>query len=418
MKIPSIASRIKKGDSTGKPWVSQGHLVIIASFFAMVLTMGVYFTFGIFIKSINAELGWSRSTISGAFSVAWIVNGILSILAGAINDRFGPRLVITVSGLLSGTGYLLISRISSEWQLYLFFGLIVGAGSSIFIPLTSTIARWYLKNRSAMTGIAISGIGIGSFIMPPIANSLILHYTWRTAFSILGIALLVVVVIAAQFLKKEPTRKIGSTQLNNVETINNDQETRSKKKVFKEVITTSQFWLFFSMLVCLGFVFFAIQIHLPPYATDKGISPNSAANILAVMGGAGIIGRIVFGNLGDNMGNRKTFMLGFAFMSVAMYWLLTAENTWSLYIFAIVFGISYGNCVTQESPLVATIFGLKSHGLVFGLISTGFSLGSAIGPYVAGQIFDLTGSYDYAFMASAGIITLGLVLNILLPKQR
>ncbi|MDZ4246399.1 MAG: MFS transporter, partial [Dehalococcoidia bacterium] len=139
---------------------------------------------------------------------------------------------------------------------------------------------------------------------------------------------------------------------------------------------------------------------------------------LAVMGGAGIIGRIVFGNLGDNMGNRKTFMLGFAFMSVAMYWLLTAENTWSLYIFAIVFGISYGNCVTQESPLVATIFGLKSHGLVFGLISTGFSLGSAIGPYVAGQIFDLTGSYDYAFMASAGIITLGLVLNILLPKQR
>ena len=163
-----------------KPQRFYGYIVVVAAFFIMVLMFGIFDTFGVFFKPLLTDFGWTRAVTSGAFSLYWIIQGLLAIVVGRVNDRFGPRVVITFCGFIFGLGYLLMSQVSALWQLYLFYGVMIGTGmSGAFVPLTSTVARWFVKRRSMMTGIVVAGIGIGGLIAPPVANWLISIYDWR-----------------------------------------------------------------------------------------------------------------------------------------------------------------------------------------------------------------------------------------------
>jgi MFS family permease len=172
------------------------------------------------------------------------------------------------------------------------------------------------------------------------------------------------------------------------------------------------------MFFCMGFCYFAVTVHIVPLVTDLEISATTAANILAVTGGASIIGRVGFGSIGDRIGNRQAFIIGFALMSLALLWLVPSREAWQLYLFALIFGMAYGDCATQESPLVAGLFGLSSHGLIFGAVATGFTIGAAMGPYITGYVFDVTDSYKIAFLTSAAIGFAGLIFTILLPSKK
>jgi len=144
---------------------------------------------------------------SGAFSLSWIVYGLLGIIMGRLTDRLGPRIVLTFCGSLVGLGYLLMSQITAVWQLYLFYGVIIGTGMcGCFVPLTVTTARWFVKRRTMMSGIVLSGMGIGTLIMSPVTNWLISTYDWRQSYTILGSVILVLVILAAQLLRRDPAQ--------------------------------------------------------------------------------------------------------------------------------------------------------------------------------------------------------------------
>ncbi len=162
-----------------EPRFFYGYIVVVAALFIMVAIYGVFYAFGIFFKPVLAELGWTRAMTSGAFSLAWIVQGLLAIGMGGLNDRLGPRLVMTLCGFILGLGFLLMSQISAVWQLYLFYGVIIGIGmAGSWVPLVSTVARWFVKRRNIMTGIVVTGMGIGTLIGAPAANWLISVYDW------------------------------------------------------------------------------------------------------------------------------------------------------------------------------------------------------------------------------------------------
>lgn len=379
----------------------------------MVLMAGTFSSFGVFFKPMLTDLVWTRAETSGAFSLAWIVQGLGTIVAGRLTDRLGPRIVVTVCALFLGLGYLLMSQISTLWQLYLFYGLVVGVGTSgTFVPFTSMIARWFVKRRGVMTGIAVAGMGVGILIVPIVAAWLISLYEWRMSYIILGSAALIAVVLVAQLLRRDPTQ-VGQTAYGE-----DEEETRLKGSTelfsLKRAVSTRQFWLFFSMVLCLGFSMQAIVAHIVPHATDLEISANGAANILATVGGASVIGRFVSGIAGDRMGSRQVFIIGFPLMAVALFWLLQATELWALYLFAAIYGFALGGCLTSQSPFVAELFGLSSHGLILGFISFGFCVGSAIGPFVGGYVFDVSNSYQIAFVACGAISILGLILVLLL----
>ena len=188
-----------------KPKLFYGYIIVAAAFLITLIMCGTLFTFGVFFKPILTEFGWTRAMTSGAFSLCILLFGLLGIGTGRLTDRFGPRVVMSGCGFFLGLGYLLMSQVSAIWQLYLFYGVMVGIGvSGSFVPLVSTVARWFAERRGMMTGIAVSGIGIGTMIMPLVANWLISSYGWRTSYIVVGITVLVLIILVAQFLRRDP----------------------------------------------------------------------------------------------------------------------------------------------------------------------------------------------------------------------
>ena len=401
-----------------KPRFFYGNIVVVAAFFIMAAMSGLHFAFGVFFKPMLNEFGWTRAITSGAISLNMITQGFLGIVMGGLTDRFGPRVVLTICGFLLGLGYLLVSQTSTLWQLYLFYGVIAATGmSGAIVPLVTTVARWFVKSRSTMTGIVLSGIGIGTLIVPPVASRLISIYDWRTSYLILGGLSSMVVILAAQFLKRDPTT-VG--QVPYAET--GGEEPRSKLRIegfsLKQAVCTRQFWLVSAVFFSLGFSRLSIMVHIAPHAIEMGISATEAANILATIGGLSIIGRIVMGAAADKIGNRLAFIIGFILMSAALFWLVQATETWMLYLFAAVFGLFSFGVAASESPLVAGLFGLSYHGLIFGILGFIYTIGAAIGPLLAGYLFDVAGNYQASFLVSAAVGIIGLIVIILLTPTK
>jgi MFS family permease len=392
-----------------------GYVIVAAACLVMIVCMCFHFAFGVFFKPILNEFGWTRSMTSGAFSLSWIVSGVLAIPLGGLNDRFGSRVVVTVCGIVLFMGYMLMSQVQQAWQLYLVYGVIIGAGLSFVIPLMSTIARWFSKQRNLMTGILLAGGGIASLIGPPIADSLILAFDWRTSYIIAGIVILVVMIPTAQLFKRPP-----STLPANQEKVNDHPVVQPTSTNFtaKQAMATRQFWMAFFMFFCLGFCLYSIQIHLAPHATDLGFSTTAAAVILAVMGGSSIVGRLLLGGVGDKIGNKLTLIIAFCLISLSLVWLIFSMGELALLIFAVTFGIGYGGGVSTQSPMVAYLFGLKSHGLVLGICSLGFTIGAAIAPIITGYVYDLFNSYQLAFAIGVTIAILGLLLTMMLKPLK
>jgi MFS family permease len=194
--------------------------------------------------------------------------------------------------------------------------------------------------------------------------------------------------------------------------------TSIKALSFREAFTTRQFWFVYSKFFCLGFCTFAIIVHIVPHSIKLGISAVIAANILATVGGLSVVGRVVLGRVADHIGNQKTFIIGFALMAAALFGLIPAKTVGMLYLLAGAFGLAYGTCVASQSPLVAELFGLSSHGVILGFLSFGFTTGGAIGPWLAGHLFDITDSYRLSFTICSGISLAGLILTMCLKPGR
>ena len=184
---------------------SYGVIIIIACALIEACGIGGYVAYGVFIKPLIAEFGWSRATISGAASLAYLVMGTLGILAGSVNDRFGPRVVMLVSGLFFGSGFLLLSTLNAMWQLYVFYGLIVGIGlSSIDVIALTVTARWFVRRRGLATGIVKVGTGMGQLILPLLCGFFILNHGWRHAFVLLGVILFFSIIGTGLLVRRDP----------------------------------------------------------------------------------------------------------------------------------------------------------------------------------------------------------------------
>jgi len=397
-----------------KPEFFYGYIVVVAAFFAMVALYSTRAVFGVFFKPILADFDWTRALISGVVSVSMIIQGSLAVVMGGLTDRFGPRVVLTLSSCLVGLGYLLMAQTGSLWQLYLSYGLILGVGmGGVMVPLLSTVARWFVTRRNIMSGIVVTGIGIGGLITPPVADWLIKAYDWRVACMALGGAVLVIGVVAAQALRRTPAQ-MGQSFRRMSEGGEPGAISAPEGIPFKEAAKTGQFWLAVAIYLCEGYCLFSIMVHIVPHATDLGISATGAATILAAMGGAGIIGNLVLGGLGDRIGNKMVCVIGSILVVASLFWLISITEFWMFILFAIVLNFAVGGITTAESPLVAALFGMRSHGMILGMVSFGFTIGGALGPLLTGYIFDGTGSYQLAFVVCAAIGTVGLILAALL----
>ena len=317
-----------------------------------------------------------------------------------------------------GSGFLLVSQINNAWQLYLLYVVIIGIGTSgIWVPLLSTVVKWFTKRRSMMTGIVIAGLHIGTLIFPPLNNWLISIYDWRITYLIMGGIVFVIVILSAQFLRHKPAQ-MGQLAYGESESKKGGAKPGIDGFTFREAVYTNQFWFAAALVFCVGFWRVAILVHIVPHVTDLGFSTASSANVLATIGGLSVPGTVIGGSIADRIGSRQAYLISFILLLAASFLLLQAKELWMLYLFAVIFGLGGGMVGPLHSPLLAALFGLRSHGMIFGATNVGYTIGAALGPYMAGYIFDITGSYQTAFLTCAVVGIVGFICVALLRPTK
>lgn len=377
--------------------------------------IGAMVAYGVFFNSLIDEFHWSRAVVSGASSCAFLLSGVFAIFVGRLSDIYGPKILMSFASIFFGAGLMLMSKVSEIWHLYLFYGVIFGIGlSAIDVIALTTTARWFSQTRGMMTGIVKVGTGAGQFAAPFLASVLIAFYGWRQAYIIIGLAALVLLLWIAQILQSRPEdqdvpiltgSKSGRVQVNPV-------ILRSLNAA--QALGTLQLWLLCTANVLLVFCLLIIIVHIVPHAIDTGLSSRQAAGVLSTIGAVSMVGRFASGWSIDRIGSKAVMLNCFAILISVLFWLQIADCPWKLYLFASVYGLAHGGFFTAISPIVAEIFGIASHGAIFGMIVFSGTVGGSVGPVVAGKIFDSMGSYALTFqmITVLSVISLGLIILV------
>jgi MFS family permease len=392
-----------------------GYAILATCFFIMTLVSGAQASFGVFFKPMLNEFGWTRASTSLPFSLNLILCGVFGILAGRISDRIGPKSVVTIGGIVLGAGYMLMSRINNLWGLYLSYGILVALGSAAFyVPLVATVTRWFPKKRGMMVGIGVSGIGFGIGIVPTIASKLMVEYNWRTSLFIVGAASLVLIALLGQLLKSDPGN-MPEDKPSDTKTVSS---LPSIGMSFNEAVKTKQFWMIFVAWLLYGFFFQVGAVHTVPYATDLGMTALAAATLLSIIGLIGIAGRSSLGIIGDKFNNKVTLAASFILISLVFFTIAFSGTIEALYAYAVVYGLFSGVGVLLAS-INAEHFGLQALGAITGAIVFGNNIGGALGPALAGFIFDATDSYKLAFLlCGVAAVAAGIFVWLLKPSAK
>ena len=380
-------------------------LIVAGACLVQFMVIGLMFGNGLFVKVFETEFEWSRTIVATASSLTMLMMGVFAMGAGRLNDRYGPRIVLTISGVVYGVGYILLGQIDAIWQLFVIFGLFLALGMSTHDVVTlSVVARWFEGRRGIMTGVVKVGTAVGQISIPPILAVLIGWLGWREAVVFLGIVAIVVLIVAAMLMRL-PVRPAGQAAA--PQTGMTYTEAKSGPVLWR--LCLAQF-LFFPILLTVPF-------HIVAHGMDLGLTRELAAILLSVSGAASVVGRLIVGTFSDRIGGRNAYVMCFVPLIVALFLLLFIDIPWMLYAVIGIYGFGHGGLFTVVSPTVAEFFGMRAHGAIFGTVLFCGTVGGAVGPILAGWIFDTTGSYVIAFatLAAFGIGALMLILS--LPRR-
>jgi MFS family permease len=392
-----------------------GYIIVIDSFLMMVVCWVPYYAFGVFFTPMLTEFGWTRAMTSGTFSASQIIRGLGGIVMGRLNDKIGPRKVLTVCALLMAAGYLTMNFIHSLWQFYLVFAVLLGMGlSGFWVPVLSTVARWFVRRRATMSGLVLTGTGVGTLIGAPLATLLLSIFDWRTCYLVMGIGMLLIMPALVQLIRREP-REVGQFPDGDIKAAS-QVKIELTGRTLKEAARSLPFWLFCCSSMAMGYCTFSVAVHIVPHAIEMDLSPGGAAGVLAVIGGCSLIGRLIMGDTADRIGERQVLFLCFIVNSLAFLLLVVFKQSWMLFVFAVIIGIAQG-MGSVGSPLLADVFGLKSHGLIFGVANNSYTIGAALGPFITGFIFDISGSYQGAFTVCLAASLFGLLMSGFLRRS-
>jgi MFS family permease len=400
-------------------WIVLGALTL-----CLLASTGIRAVFGVYIKPMEAEFGWSRGALSGAAALSLLLLGAVGPFAGRLADRWGPRRVIVLSLTLLGLGSIASAFVQSLWHIYLTAGVLmaVGAGGAALSTGSTVVARWFESRRGVAMGLAAGGMSAGQLIVIPLATVLTLWFGWRSSFLWLGVGLLVLVVpIGAWLIRNLPeergVRPLGATGPS--QTAAQMAVARQAGRVsVSEAAQTAPFWLLMSTFFVCGYTSNGMVLtHFMPHALEHNFSAMEASAALGVMGAMNIVGTVGSGWLCDRFGRRGPLATYYFIRGVALLFLLYVWNVPSLHFWAALFGLNYISTVPPTTTLTANIYGRYSVGELSGWIFFAHQVGSAIGAAGAGWIYEWTGSYSPAFVSAAVLAFLAAGLSMMIREE-
>jgi MFS family permease len=389
--------------------IFYGWFVVSAAFAVTFFGFGSAYTFSAFVESLQRDFGASRGSVSLVFSLAGFLYFGLGIVSGPLADRFGSRSLAVAGMILTGLGLAAASAARSLPEVYAAYGLGVGLGvGCAYVPAIGAVQRWFVRRRGFASGLAVSGIGVGTLVMPPLASLFIETLGWRGAYLALGVLAAVLGGGLALLIENDPRgRGLGP---DGDPPQSGAQAARPQGASVSDAIRSRRFIRLYAACLICSFGVFVPFVHLVPYAGDHGVAPSSAVLLLGVIGIGSTAGRFFLGGLADRIGRQLSLLLMFAGMALALaVWAISAD-LWSLAAFAFVYGVFYGGWVAILPAVVMDHFGGRNVSGIIGILYTSVAFGTLIGPSAAGFAFDLSHSYTLPILASAGANILAAII--------
>jgi len=372
-----------------KAWV-----VVWATFVCLAVIFGVSYSFAAFFENFAKEFSAQRADVSWIFGLCGLVYFVLGALGGMLADRWGPRLVCMAGMGFMALGLFLTSLAQDLTTVYLSYGLLVGLGIAfVYTPSIASVQPWFTKRRGLASGIASSGVGAGTLILPVLVSYLLGSVDWRSALQMMAAGVLMLGLTAAFLLERAPSLPGQQGGLLSGLSLN-------------EALKTASFrWLYVGTLLGAPVMFIPFA-HISAAARDAGVADAQAVGLVGLIGIGSLVGRFAIGWLADRLGRVKTLMLMQCLMGLSYLVWAGAQEWWMFALFALWFGLSYGSIVSLLPAICMDLFGGRAVSAVIGTLYTGAALGNLLGPVLAGQVFDVTQSYALVIWITLGISTM------------
>ena len=380
---------------------------IVAALFAVTYGVSTPFAaFGVFLPVLADTFGWTRGAISTALSVNLLLGGVAGFGLGAVADRRGPRLVLALTVALAGVAFALVSVVSELWQLYLLVGVLGGIGMSSFYMLSAaTVMRWFDERRGLALALVLMGFNLGYISAGPLAAWLVVQLGWRAAYALLSSVCGLVAVLAALTVRlprpaeAPPLRRSAESEARtpSSQTWSSPDLALEAGSTLGRALGDPRYWCLNFAWLLLGGTYLMLAVHVVPFARDQGISLTIASLALSAYGVGAATGRIVAGAISDRLGTVVTIRAGYLVQVVALVGLLSIPSREMLLGSLAIFGVGFAASDTMITKAIPEVFGVRAIGAIMGILSLGWRCGAALGPAVAGFLYDMTGSYAIPF---------------------
>ena len=380
---------------------SKGWAAVRCAFVSMFICFGVVYSFGAFLDPMSSEFDTGSSATSALFSITTFIFFTGGIISGMAVDRFGPKPVLIFGGLSMGFGLYLTSLVNSLWVGYITYGLGVGMGVACgYVPMLAVVGAWFDRRRAAALGIAVTGVGLGTLVVAPLAAALINHYGWRQTYVIFSISSVIGLFLCGYLTPRPP---MSSRQQSGLR--------------LRELVKMPAFGYMYFSGFFITLALFVPFVFLVSYARAQGIDDVAAASLVGIIGGTSIAGRLGFGALGDKISRMRLFQSTYMIIAFSyLVWLFSSHSFTLMTVYAVLLGGGYGGFIVLSPVVAAEIFGLVGLGTILGATYTAAGIGGLLGPTFAGYLIDKTGSYNAAI--TAAMIFAFLAFLLLIPVGR
>ncbi len=376
------------------------------------MTLGVLYSWSVIKKALVHDWNWTNSDASLPYSVAIVVWSITLLFAGSMQDKIGPRKVVTLGAIFTGVGLILSSFIQSVPLLIITFGVLAGGGIGFaYASVTPPALKWFHSSKKGMvTGIVVSGMGLASLYIAPLTTMLLENYGISRTFLVLGIFILLIATPVAQLINNPPAGYIAPTPANLPEA--KTSKVAAKDFVWKEMIKTKQFYFFWLMFAFASSAGLMIIGNIATIAKTQA-NWEKGFYLVGLLAIFNAFGRLGAGFLSDKIGRVRTMMIVFILQGANMTLFASYSTPLAISIGTALAGIGYGALLSLFPSVVADYYGVKNFGGNYGVLYTAWGVSGILGPIIAGIVVDRTGAYNLAYLISAGLLAVALVLALL-----